>query len=229
MKQLVSQLPKDLRIIFRGDSGYFALLDGLDQRGDGYLIKVKLKGLAGLLAGQIWTDIPGKVGWQQTVFSYACGRWTRERCFVAVRKRIEKEAGPQGQLLDLPDYDYFCYVTTEEMTPCQTHQKYGERATCETWIDEAKNQMGLAHIKTDHFLANEALFQSAILAYNMVRWMSLVSQDKKLMRWEMASIRSFLVRMAGKLVSGSRQLKLLTPCDLLYPKQWEAGLSLSTT
>ncbi|MDQ7059264.1 MAG: hypothetical protein Q9N62_13005 [Ghiorsea sp.] len=53
-------------------------------------------------------------------------------------------------------------------------KKYGERATCETWIDEAKNQMGMAHIKTKDFLASSALFQCAVLAYNTVRWMALV-------------------------------------------------------
>jgi len=38
---------------------------------------------------------------------------------------------------------YFCYVTTEALTPWQTHKKYGERATCETWIEESKGQMGM--------------------------------------------------------------------------------------
>ena len=44
MKQLLAQLPASQRIIFRGDSGYFAgaLLDYLDALGHGYLIKVKL-------------------------------------------------------------------------------------------------------------------------------------------------------------------------------------------
>ncbi len=52
MKQLVSHLPHDVRILFRGDSGYFVgvLRDWLDQGGDGSLIKVKLKGLSRLLA-----------------------------------------------------------------------------------------------------------------------------------------------------------------------------------
>ncbi|CAD7855114.1 MAG: hypothetical protein, partial [Olavius algarvensis Gamma 1 endosymbiont] len=35
---------------------------------------------------------------------------------------------------------------------------YGQRATSETWIEEAKNQTGLAQLKTNRFLANAALF-----------------------------------------------------------------------
>ncbi len=43
-----------MHIIFRGDSGYFVsnLLELLDTRGHGYLIKVKLKNLIPLLTEQ---------------------------------------------------------------------------------------------------------------------------------------------------------------------------------
>ena len=69
-------------------------------------------------------------------------------------------------------YVYFCYVTSEPFTPWQAHRSYGERATYETWIEEAKSQLGLAHLKTDTFLANAVLFQCAILAYkgSEVQW-----------------------------------------------------------
>jgi len=225
MQQLSAHLPKRTRINFRGDSGYFvgALLDWLDGRGDGYLIKVKLKGLVGLLESKTWTAVTGHANWEQTEFTHRCGTWTKTRTFVAVR-RAKEEDSRQAKLLNLKAYDYLCYVTTENITPWQTHKKYGERATCETWIDEAKNQMGLAHVKTKDFLASAALFQSAIIAYNTVRWMALISGDKQLMRWEMASIRSFIVTMAGKLVCGSRQMTLKTPVDLLHPKPWKSWL-----
>jgi len=84
----------------------------------------------------------------------------------------------------------------------------------------------MAHIKTKDFLASAALFQCAVLAYNTVRWMALVSGDKQLMRWEIASIRAFMVRMAGKLVCGGRQMILKIPTDLLHPKPWESWLGV---
>ncbi|MDQ7004290.1 MAG: IS1380 family transposase [Ghiorsea sp.] len=230
MKQLAAHLPNRMRLVFRGDSGYFvgALLDWLDARGDGYLIKVKLKGLVGLLEIQQWQAVAGHDGWEQASFTHRCGTWAHTRTFVAVR-RLKDEDCNQGKLLDMRSYDYFCYVTTENLTPWQTHKKYGERATCETWIDEAKNQMGMAHIKTKNFLASSALFQCAVLAYNTVRWMALVSGDKQLMRWEMASIRTFMVRMAGKLVCGGRQMTLKIPTTLLHPKPWQSWLRVGMT
>ncbi len=100
---------------------------------------------------------------------------------------------PQFTLLETKEYEYFCYVTTEPLSPCQPIKKYGERATCETWIEEAKGQMGLAHLKTDDFMANSVLFQSAIIAYNTLRCMALMSANKQLKQWEPETIRTFLV------------------------------------
>ena len=102
----------------------------------------------------------GQPDWEQCTFDYRCGEWKVTRHFVAVRRKQLKEPSPQADLLDTSeyDYDYFCYVTTESFTPWQTHKKYGERATCETWIEESKGQMGMGKIRTAEFLANAALF-----------------------------------------------------------------------
>jgi len=108
-------------------------------------------------------------------------------------------------------------VHTEPLSPWQAHRTYGERATSETWIEEAKSQMGLAHLKTDHFLANSALFQCAVLAYNTARWMALLSGNATLKRWELQTIRTFLIRVAGKLLTGANQLRIKLPRQHLHP------------
>jgi hypothetical protein len=222
MKQLLSHLPRRVRIVFRGDSGFFvgALLALLERLGHGYLIKVKLKKLVALLEPQEWTSIPDNPGWEQCEFQHKCSSWEKTRRFVAVRVEQEEKPEAEPKLLDIKQYDYFCYVTTEPLSPWATHKKYGKRATCETWIEEAKNQMGLGQIKTDNFLANAAIFQCAVLAYNTVRWMALMSGSAKLRRWEIQTVRVFLVRVAGKLLTGSNQPTIKTPKDHLYPEEW---------
>jgi hypothetical protein len=210
MKQLAIQMPPKMRILFRGDSGFFVgeLMDWPDQMGHGYLIKVKLKGLASLLDKQDWQAIPKCPGWEQCEFLHQCGQWSRPRRFVAVRRPATVDNGPQKSLLTEPVYVSFCYVTTERLTPWQTHKTYGQRATCETWLDEAKNQMGLAHVKSHDFMASSLLFQCAVLAYNTVRWMALLSDNDTLKRGEIQTVRTFLIRTAGQLLRGSNQLKV---------------------
>jgi hypothetical protein len=230
-KQLLAHLPNKKTIFFRGDSGFFGgkLLDLLDLRGHKYLIKVKLKGLVRILAEQTWEAVPGQSGWEQCEFEYQCGTWNSSRRFVAVRQEKKQDPKTQATLFEVKQYDYFCYVVSEYMDPWTAHKFYGQRATCETWIEEAKNQMGLAHIKTDDFWASSALFQCAILAYNTVRWMALCSGDKLLRRWEPATVRTFLIRVAGRLTVGGNQQKINVPNEMLYEAQWDAWVDVGLT
>ncbi len=218
MKQLLAQLSASQRIIFRGDSGYFvgALLDHLDTLGHGYLIKVKLKNLVPLLSRQQWAPIDNQSGWEKCEFWYSTKSWNASRLLVAVRQKKDIEFSPQQELLAVESYDYFCYVTTENYTAWETHKRYGQRATSETWIEEAKSQLGLAHIKTNDFLANAALFQSAILAYNTLRWMALTSNNVQLKKWEPESIRVHLICVAGKLLTGGNQVRIVLPENHLH-------------
>ena len=112
-------------------------------------------------------------------------------------------------------------IIAQNYTPWETHKIYGARATSETWIEEAKSQLGLAHLKTNGFLANAALFQAAILAYNTLRWMALVSSNAQLKKWEPESIRVHLICVAGKLLSGGNQVRIVVPEKHLHPKPWE--------
>lgn len=228
IKQLLAQLPASQRIIFRGDSGYFvgALLDHLDALAHGYLIKVKLKSLIPLLSRQQWSPIKGNAEWEECQFWYCAKSWSASRLIVAVRQKKELAISAQKELLPTDHYHYFAYVTTENYTPWETHKRYGQRATSETWIEESKSQMGLAHIKTNDFFANAALFQSAILAYNTLRWMALASNNVQLKKWEPESIRVHLICVAGKLLTGGNQIRIVLPEKHLHTKPWDDWLQL---
>jgi hypothetical protein len=77
------------------------------------------------------------------------------------------------------------------------------------------------YIRTDDFLANSVLFQCGVLAYNLLKWMAL-SVGGTLQKWEVKSIRLWLIRIAGKLTSGSRRLTLKLPQNFLYQAEWAA-------
>lgn len=229
MKQLLAPLPESQRIFFRGDSGFFvgALLDYLDRLGHDYLVKVKLKNLVPLLSSKTWQAIDGQLGWEQCEFWYHVKGWKVSRLLVAVRQKKSKDYCPQGTLFEDQNYAYFCYATSANYTPWEAHKTYGERATSETWIEEAKNQLGLGHLKTNHFLANAALFQSAILAYNVLRWMALISDNRQLKKWEPESIRVHLICVAGKLLTGGNQVRIVVPQAHLHARPWEDWLQFA--
>lgn len=109
-KQLLAHLPSHTRILFRGESGFFAgaLLDLLDDKGHGYLIKVKLKGLPKLLGGQKWEPVPNIPGWEQCTFFHQCTIWPVARLFVAVRREKQPDPRKPATLFEIKEYDYFC-------------------------------------------------------------------------------------------------------------------------
>jgi len=219
LKELFAGLANGIRKIVRADSGYFSgeILDYLESVEAGYLIKVKFKNLNKLLAVQQWQPIAKRPGWEGSEFLYQCGTWEKKRKFVAVRKHV----GITDDMFRTPIYDYFCYVTTEAGTPMQIHRMYGKRATCETWIEECKSQMGAGYIRTDDFLANSVLFQCGVLAYNLLKWMAL-SVGGQIQKWEVKTIRLWLVRVAGKLTSSGRKMTLRLPKHFMYQAEWEA-------
>ncbi|QII09630.1 transposase [Candidatus Kuenenia stuttgartiensis] len=218
MKECMAYMNKGVRVVFRGDSGFFTgeLLEYLESILAGYLIKVKLKNLEGLLEGQKWNEVKGEPGWEQAEFWYRCAGWDRARRFVAVRQLVKREK----KLVEVSVYEYFCYVTTERLSPMEAHRCYGKRATCETLIEESKGQMNAGHIRTGEFLANAALFQCAVLAYNLLKWMGLLSGGV-IQKWEVKTMRLWLIRVAGKLVERSRQMTLKLPEKFLHQEEWE--------
>ena len=68
--------------------------------------------------------------------------------------------------------------------------------------------------------------QCSILAYNAVRWMALLSGNKQLMKWEPESIRCYIVRVAGQLLTGSKQLRIASDKNHLYEQEWQAWLAV---
>ena len=228
IKELLAHFAVDgRRIILRGDSGFFvsSLIELLETKGHGYLLKVRLgRDLHPTLAKQIWREVPGEVGWEQTEFVRMCRGWSRPRRHVALRQVNKKKTDKarlqgQGDLFNMVEYDYLCFLYSEEATPWETRILYNQRGTCETWIEEAKNQMGMGHFKTGRFLSNALLFQMTVLAYNTLRWMALFSKEPEIQKMEPATIRTFLIRVAGKLLTGGRKLVLRLAVSGLYQKE----------
>jgi hypothetical protein len=172
MKECVARLPKPVwKVFVRADSAFFdgKLLDLLEEQNSEYLIKVKMKNLSSLLMQQSWRKAKNKPGIETTEFMYRCHDWKKARRFVAIRVLAENET--ENVLFPLPHYEFFCCVTNLKLTPWESHKCYGKRATSENWIEWCKNQMASGTILTQDFWANSAIFQSCILAYNLLVWM----------------------------------------------------------
>ncbi len=224
MKECLVRLPKRVwKVVVRADSAFFngELLTLLEQKGCQYIIKVKLKGLNKLLGFQKWRKIAGKPGFESARFEYKCTGWTEARCFVAIRQisLIEHE---NDLLFNLPEvqYEYFCYVTNLRLSPMGAHKYYGQRATSENWIEWCKNHMAAATFLTKDFWANSALFQTCILAYNLMVWMMWLN-DENGFRQEPNTIRMWLIQVPAKLQYRGHQWFLKLSKSYAFKTLWE--------
>ena len=223
MKECLAKLPKRVwKVAVRGDSAFFGgeLLALLEEKGCEYLIKVKMRGLHDLLEKQTWRKIKNRPGWESAKFVRKCGGWERERVFLAVRRLADVEYDG-GELFNMPvcKYEYFCYVTNMRLTPWNAHKYYGKRAASENWIEWCKNQPASGSILTQDFWANSAIFQTCILAYNLMVWMMWLNAEKGF-REEPETIRFWLIHVPAKLLHRSRQWTLRLPDQYPYKRQW---------
>ncbi len=53
-----------------------------------------------------------------------------------------------------------------------------------------------------------------------------MSGNRQLMKWEPESIRCYMIRVAGKLLTGSRQLTVASNKEHLYQTEWDASLAV---
>jgi hypothetical protein len=222
MKECFAKLPKRVwSIAVRADSAFFNgdLLEFLENKGAQYLIKVKMKGLEALLEAQLWKKIKNRPGFEKAEFSYKCQDWKRRRRFVAIRQVKEYESEdilfPGTKIV----YDYFCYVTNKNLAPWAAHKYYGKRATSENWIEWCKRQMASGSILTQDFWANSAIFQTCIIAYNLMVWMMWLN-DEEGFKEEPNTVRMFLIHVPARLVYRGRQWFLKLSLNYPFKERW---------
>jgi len=223
MKECFSRLPKRVwQIIVRGDSAFFqgGLLDFLEEKGARCMIKVKLRGLEKLLQNQQWRKVKNRPGFESAEFEFKCSDWKKARRFVAIREVITSEA-EEDLLFELfkVEYAYFCYVSNMGLSPMASHKYYGQRATSENWIEWRKNHMASGSILTQDFWANSAIFQTCIMAYNLMVWMMWLN-DEAGFKEEPNTIRMWLISVPAKLVTRSRRWQLKLSKNYPFKKRW---------
>ena len=225
MKECFAKLPKRVwKVFVRADSAFFngVLFDFLEEKGSQYLIKVNMKGLILLLEKQSWHKIKNRPGYESTQFDYKCSDWKRLRTFVAIRNVTEIEL--EEDLFGIPkpkiEYEYFCYVSNLKLSPWATHKKYGQRSTSENWIEWCKNHMASGSILTNDFWANSAIFQTSILAYNLMAWMMWLNNEDGFNE-EPNTIRMFLINVPARLLHRGRQWIVRLSKNYPFKDRWQ--------
>ena len=209
------------RLVFRMDSGFYdgKIFSAVEKIKDAlFIVKAKIRNISTFLECREWKEVKGRQGWEQTEFYYKATTWDKSRRFIAVRKLIRIET--EGQVFPQKIYEYFCYCTNMKLKPFHGHLFYGNRGTCENWIEAVKKQMFAGMLITQDFWVNDFLWSCSVLAYNVSIWMRYLV-DIEIHREEPATFREWFIRVAGKVIYGNRQVKLILSQWFVEKERWE--------
>jgi len=228
IRQINAHVPTNIgKIFYRCDSGFFdnQLIQTMEDAGNDYLIKVKLKGLVQLLKPLNWDKIEGQANMWSTEFDYIFKIKDEEGKTVPVARtlraiRIKKHLGIGNLGEEIYEWEYFCYCTNLiGLNTNEIHELYGKRGNCENWIEQVKNQLLAGKTLTNNFWANDIFWQLCVFAYNL----SILMRQKiaKVLKQEYNTFRDWFVRVPGELIRTANQLILKIYSQYIYKEQWE--------
>lgn len=221
LKECFAQLPTQIkRVLVRADSGFFSgdIISYIESKAEDFLIKVKLLNLSAHMECQDWESGHADPNISTSSFQYACNEWEKTRRFVAIRILVNLET--ENCLLPIPAYEYFCYVTSLDLTPLEIHALYGQRASSENWIEWCKNHVATGSFLTQKFWANAAMFQTCVLAYNLSTWMRLLVSEKA---WheEPNTFALWFIHAPARLISTGKRWFLRLPMYYFWKLPWK--------
>jgi len=228
IKQINAHIPENVKKVFyRCDSGFFdnTLIQEMENAGNDYLIKVKLKGLETLLNCQEWQAVENQHNKWTCEFDYTFKIKNEDnqsihvgRTLRAIRIKNSMGFGTMGE--EIFEYQYFCYCTNLiGRTTVEVHELYAKRGNCENWIEQVKNQLLAGKTLVDDFWANDIFWQLSVLAYNISIRMRL--KIKRILRQEYNTFRDWFVRVPGELINSGNRLIIKLYSQYIYKTQWE--------
>jgi hypothetical protein len=196
-------------IVFRLDKGLTsgAALDTIEELEAGYVGKVKL-------TAKIWGQISRIKNWRSIgggcfAANFRCqlDGWSHPRRFVVIERNLEP-AKPTEQLsmFDMLEGRYEVVVTNQRLNAENIWRLYNRGAVVEQVIEEIKNDYAATGIRTNEFWANDALFQTGLIAYNLLNCIRRLALPKGLRTARIKRIGLLLLHMPANVVCRSRQL-----------------------
>ncbi len=124
-------------------------------------------------------------------------------------------------MLAREEYEYFFCVTNTELlsekvvTP---HKKHGNAENC---IKEAKYDMAVGYLLLKSFWANEAVFQTMMLCYNLFLLFKFYVLSISEFGQQIKAFRLKYVFLAGKIIRSARSVIMKLPAKYPYPEVFE--------
>jgi Transposase DDE domain group 1 len=129
-------------------------------------------------------------------FQYKANSWDKPRRVIC---KFEKKTD------ELLVSKTFIVTNDLEMTAKQVVAFYAQRGTMESYIKESKLGFGLTNLSSHFFYTNYYHMYVKLLAYNLNNFFRTMILPLKERSYQMETLRSKLIKIAGKIVKSGRQ------------------------
>jgi hypothetical protein len=219
----LAQLPAHLRrrVLIRTDSGggTQGFLTWLTRPGRrlrysvGFTITEEIQDAIGKIPARAWTpayDAGGQVrpgAWVAEITGMLdLSAWPRGMRVIVRKER--PHPGAQLRFTDIDGHRFTCFATDARCGQlADLELRHRRRARCEDRIRCAKDT-GLRNLPLHGFTQNQIWCEIVALACELLAWTQMLALTGRARRWEPKRLRLRLFACAGRIVRGSRRLKL---------------------
>jgi hypothetical protein len=220
-KIMAETTSKPGELIFRLDKGLTsgAALDTIEEAGASYVAKAKLTRplMAKISSIKKWRSIGGGVF--AANIRYQPQGWKQARRFCVIELNTEpKKPDPQMELFDceIMEGRYQVVVTNLKLKAENVWRLYNKGAVVEQVIEELKNDFAALNIRTKHFFANDALFITGLIAYNLINCIKRLALPKPYKTARLKRIALLFLNLGANVVKHGRRLCIKIARDYPY-------------
>jgi hypothetical protein len=183
------------------------------QYSAGMVITAAVEDAIGKIPARAWTPAYDSDGVQRP------GAWVAELTGVLdlegwpkgmriIARKERPHPGAQLRITDIDGHRFTCFATsTKGGQLADLELRHRRRARCEDRIRCAKDT-GLRNLPLKGFAQNQIWTEIVALACELLAWTAMLALEGKARRWEPKRLRLRLFSAAGRIVRGSRRLRL---------------------
>jgi hypothetical protein len=240
VKLALAQLPADMRgrVLVRADSGggtreFLAWLTRPGRRlqySVGFTGTAGVAGAVGMVPARAWTPAYDSDGGVRD------GAWIAELTGLldlagpptgirVIARKERPHPGAQLRFTDVDGHRITCFATSAKTGQlADLELRHRQRARCQDRIRNAKDT-GLRNLPLHGYGQNQIWCQIVALACDLPAWTQLLALTATARRWEPKRLRLRLFSAAGRIVRGSRRLRLRIATRWPWASQITAAVS----
>ena len=195
--------------VFRLDKGLTSgsVLDTIEDHRAGYVAKAKLtaKVMGNISKIKKWRSFGG--GHFAANIRCKLDGWKHARRMVVIERNLPpRKPDAQLPLFEMVEGRYEVVVTNLRMKAERIWRLYNRGTVVEQVIEELKNDFAATAIRTKNFWANDALFITGLIAYNLLNCIRRFALPRALRTARIKRVGLLLLHLPANVVRRSRRL-----------------------